>query len=159
MIDRCVPSYYHPGKAARIKIGKNIIGFFGEIHPLTKLGIKQPVCSFELFTDDLPSTKHKSVKKAYRQNNLPLVKRDYCFVIDQEQPAAKLLDIVRKSSNVIEEVTIFDCYENLENEKKSIALRVSLQPQDKTLTESEINLISEKIISTAENELNARLRS
>ncbi len=79
------------------------------------------------------------------------VKRDFAFVLDREKDAATL---VRAAAGVdkklISDVSVFDLFEgpSLGDDKKSLAIEVTLQPADKTLTEEEIEEVSAKIVES-----------
>lgn len=156
------PKYYHPHRSASLKLGKNIVGFFGELHPAVakKFDIKTRVNLFEIFADTLPN-QSKSSRKAYVQNDLPLVERDFAFLTDKNLAVG---DLIRTISSVdkqlIKEVSIFDIFSgnNIAPDKKSVALRVKIEPQEKTLTSEEIEVISKKIIEAVNKSHGASLR-
>ncbi|MBM3579703.1 MAG: phenylalanine--tRNA ligase subunit beta [Alphaproteobacteria bacterium] len=144
------PKYYHPHRSASLALGKNLVGFFGELHPgvAKKLDIKTRVNIFEIFTDALPA-QQKSGRKAYVQNDLPIVERDFAFLADVDLAVGDLIKtITNADKQLIREVSIFDIFSgnNIPVGKKSVALRVKIQPQEKTLTSDEIEVISKKII-------------
>ncbi len=150
------PKYYHPHRSAVLKLGKNIIGYFGEIHPkITKLfDLKVTINAFEVFVDNLPMQNgaKASSKKLYIANDLQQVERDFAFLLDKNQQVGDLIkQIEAADKQLIKQVEIFDIYsgKNIAEEKKSIALRVVIQPLEKTLTSQEIDVISAKIIEAA----------
>lgn len=156
------PKYYHPHRSATVKLGKNIVGFFGELHPAIskKFDLKNKVNLFEIFTDSLPSAA-KSVRKAYVQNDLPIVERDFAFLIERDLQVGELIKTISSvDKQLIKEVSIFDIFNGstIAQDKKSVALRVKIEPQEKTLTSEEIELISKKIIDSAAKNHNASLR-
>ena len=88
--------------------------------------------------------------------------RDFAFVIDEKYSSGEIINLVKKiDEQLIKDVKIFDVYqgENIDKGKKSIAFNVTLEPKDKTLTETDIEQISKKIISTVQKETGANLRS
>lgn len=162
------PKYYHPHRSATLKLGKNIIGYFGEIHPkiAKKFDIKTAINVFEIFVDALPQNfmqqSQKSVSKKYfATNDLPVVERDFAFLLDKSQTIGDLIKTIENcDKNLIKQVDIFDIYsgKNIAEGKKSIALRALIQPLEKTLTSEEIEALSKKIIDTVAKNCNADLR-
>lgn len=159
-------SYYHPGRSGVCRLGKNIIAVFGELHPsISKLhDIKERVYAFEIFTDNLPKEKVKNsfTRKAFQVSNFQAVDRDFAFLVDDSVTAQSILSAVRKAEkNILDEVSIFDVYagKNIEEGKKSVALKVKLQPKNDTLTDEEIEKISDAIIASVEKSVGAVLRA
>jgi phenylalanyl-tRNA synthetase beta chain len=156
------PKYYHPHRSASLKLGKNIVGFFGELHPAVakKFDIKNRVNLFEIFADSLPA-QSKSTRKAYVQNDFPLVERDFAFLTDKNLAVGDLIKTISSvDKKLIKEVSIFDIFSgnNIAADKKSVALRVKIEPQEKTLTSEEIEEISKKIIEAVAKTHNSSLR-
>ena len=148
--DRTAPSWYHPGRSATLKLGPQVLGYFGEVHPrvLKIFDVKGPVVAFEIFLDRMPFSKRKtSTKSKLILSPYQMVERDFAFVVNKDISADALIKAVMKAdATLIENVTIFDVFA-LEEDKKSIGIRVRLQPRDHTLTEEEIQILSDKIIS------------
>jgi phenylalanyl-tRNA synthetase beta chain len=158
-----VPSYYNPVRSGAIKMGNQILGFFGEIHPLktAKFNIKNKVNVFELYLDNLPKLQTKTTqKKKFILNDLQPIYRDFAFIVPQDLEVGKIIDVVKKiDKELIKDINLFDIYQgkNLEN-KKSIAFSVKIQPNDKTLTTEEIDVICNKIIKSVADGFDATLR-
>ena len=148
-----LPSFLHPYKSAEIIFANKVIGWFGEIHPLTlkKFGIKNnSAVAFEINLDMLPEAKGKRARKTSVTSDLQPVSRDFAFVFEAETKAADILREVRKSDPRIADAYIFDIYAGAElGGKKSIAVKVGIQPTDTTLTDEEIGKISDAIIAGA----------
>mgnify|MGYP006062597575 FL=1 len=90
------------------------------------------------------------------------VKRDFAFILDKEIPAEKLLRAVRGADKkLIREVILFDSYEGkgIRENKKSLAIAVTLQPTGSSLTEDELEALSNKIVSQVEKQLSGQLRA
>lgn len=157
------PKYYHPHRFASLKLGKNLVGFFGEIHPLIakKFELKNRVNLFEIFVDTLPNQQKSGARKAFVINDLPVVERDFAFLVDKNQAIGELLKTISGCDKVlVKEVNIFDIYsgKNIDESKKSVALRVKMQPAEKTLTSEEIDAVSKKIIDAVVKSHQAALR-
>lgn len=153
-LSREVPTWYHPGRAGRIALGgKNVLGTFGELHPaiLKALDIETPVMAFELNMDALPLPK-AAKRNALAASDYQPVVRDFAFVLDAACPAGDLLAAINKAEKLlIRDVTVFDVYQGkgVAEDKKSIAVSVTLQADDRTLTDAEIDAASKAIIASA----------
>ncbi len=160
------PSWFHPGRCGSLQFGpKTIIGHFGEIHPsvLEALDVEGPVVAFELLLDDIPAPKSKPTKTKPRlelSDFMPL-SRDFAFLVDRGVKAADIVKAAQGADKVlITEVSVFDVYEGkgIPEGKKSLAIAVTLQPRDKTLTEAEIDVIASKIVAEITKKTGAQLR-
>lgn len=159
------PGWYHPGRSGCLRLGPAVLATFGEIHPalLTACDAEGPMVGCEIFLSAIPQSRSAgSARPLLKLEALQSVARDFAFVVDRGVPAAKLIKAVRDADkNLIREVTVFDVYEGkgIDSGKKSVALSVTLQPTDKTLTDTEIEAISSKITSTVEKATGAVLRA
>jgi len=166
-LEAAAPSWYHPGRSATIKLGaKNILAYFGEIHPdiLEILDISGPVCGFEIFLDSLPEAKKKptKTKPALNLSPYPRVKRDFAFVVDQSVAAATLLRAAAGADKkLIQSVDIFDVFTGsaLGEGKKSIAIEVTILSAESTLTDAQIDALGAKIIANVTKSTGGVLRS
>jgi len=161
-IDTNTPNWYHPGRSGNIISKENeIIGSFGEIHPIIISKFELPIISaFEIFMENIftKSKKGQKLKPEFKPTNLPSVKRDFSFDLPQSVSAETLLSAVRScGEDMIDEIKLFDQF--IENEeKKSLAFEVTITPKINTLTEDEIEKISVSIISSVENATGGKLR-
>jgi len=158
-----LPKYYHPHRYAAVKLGKNLVGYFGEIHPAIakKFDLKNRVNIFEIFVDALPQTQKSSARKAFIANDLQTVERDFAFLVNKDQAIGELIKTISNcDKQLIKEVNIFDIFsgKNIAPDKKSVALRVKIQPVEKTLTSDEIDVIGKKIIESVAKFYGASLR-
>ena len=157
-------NWYHPGRAGKIILGKFNLGTFGEIHPkvLEYFNINERVFCFEFLLEDLPPHKNKGVTKKYiNLSPFQPVQRDFSFVVPKDLEAQKLIHSISKSVKDIINIDIFDIYQGQEinYDKKSIAISVTLQPKNTTFSEQELNNISKQIIANAEKYCEAKLRN
>jgi phenylalanyl-tRNA synthetase beta chain len=161
------PAWFHPGRSGTIQIGpQNVLGYFGELHPraLQALDAEGPLAAFEVMLDRIPEPKAKAtrMKPALDLSSFQPVERDFAFVVDR---AVKAADIVRAAQNVdkklISNVTVFDIYEGkgIEPGKKSIAIAVTLQPREKTMTDEEIEAMGQKIVAEVSKRTGGILRA
>jgi len=169
-IDDETPSYYHPGKSGRIFLNKGkekIVAFFGDIHPgiLKKLDIKvEALVGFEIFLDNLkqPKKSLKNQKTQFKYSDFQKSERDFAFVLDKNFKVYELIEIIYSvDKELIKSVKVFDVYEgtNIPDGKKSIALNVTIQSLEKTLTDDDLNKINQLIISAVESKISAKIRS
>ena len=170
VISNKTKKWYHPGRSGLISLGSANgpkLGYFGEIHPsiIKKLDLRTDnILGFEIFLDNIPQSRKKirETKSQFLVSDYQKVVRDFAFVIDEKYSSGEIINLVKKIDiELIKEVKIFDVYQgdNISKGKKSIAFNVTLEPKDKTLTESEIEQISKKIISTVQETTGATLRS
>ncbi|MGL4495296.1 MAG: phenylalanine--tRNA ligase subunit beta, partial [Beijerinckiaceae bacterium] len=161
------PDYFHPGRSAKLQFGpKMIVGAFGELHPrtLAALDVKGPVVAFEILLDLLPPPKAKptKVKPKLGLSDFQPVTRDFAFVVARDVAAGDLVKTALAAERaLITDVGVFDIYEGagVGDGKKSVALEVTLQPRDKTLTDAEIDAVAAKIIAEIGKRYNATLRA
>ena len=156
------PSYYHPGRSGSIitKNKQNLLAYFGEVHPK----IIDNTFGFEIFLENLVKYKsqNKKNKPSITFSDYQKSDRDFAFVVNKDFQAQELIEIISNVDNsLIKNIKIFDVYEgeNIPNDKKSIALKVTIQSDYKTLNEKDLNEISQKIISNVEEKASAKLRS
>jgi phenylalanyl-tRNA synthetase beta chain len=160
------PAWFHPGRSGTIQIGpQNVLGAFGELHPraLAALKAEGPLVAFEVILENIPEPKAKATRAKPVLDLSPFqpVERDFAFVVDASVKAA---DIVRAAQGVdkklIVGVTVFDVYEGkgIEPGKKSIAIAVTMQPRDKTMTDAEIDALAAKIVAEVSKKTSGVLR-
>ena len=168
--DTKTPSYYHPGKSGRVFLNKEKekeVAFFGDIHPniLKKLDIKiEALVGFEIFLDNIKQPKKllKDQKTRYKFSDFQKSERDFAFILDKNFKVQELIEVISNvDKDLIKLVKVFDVYEgkNIPDDKKSIALNVTIQSSEKTLNEDDLNKINETIISTVESKIDAKIRS
>ncbi|MDD3809936.1 MAG: phenylalanine--tRNA ligase subunit beta [Erysipelotrichaceae bacterium] len=153
--------FYHPGRSAYIKMGKDIIGVVGCIHPLMakKYDVKDVyVCELNLaalLTMKTPNLKAGIIPQ------YPAVMRDVAFVMAKDVYSYDVIrKIVQASKGLATNVTLFDEYmgEHVGVGEKSVAFKVMLQDPKKTLDENTINQTMENIIKAVEKQFKANLR-
>lgn len=164
MIAAEAPSWFHPGRSGALKLGPKVtLGVFGELHPelLTALGIDAPIAAFELYLDAVPSRRKGLTKPALDASDLQAVKRDFAFLIKRDVPAG---EVIRAASGVdralITDVSVFDVFtgQGVPEGKKSLAIEVTLQPREKTLTDAEIEVVAAKIVEAVIKATGGELR-
>ena len=159
------PSYYHPGRSGVLRLGKNILGYFGELHPkvLKAYDIKDRLVAFEVYLDNIPLPREttKKTKKELELFPFQAVDKDLAFIVDKEVSAINIIAAAKNADKeYIVDVRVFDVYEgdNLPEGKKSIALGLTFQPKNKTFTDAEIETLMNKVIREVEKKTNGILR-
>ena len=148
------PAWYHPGRVGTLGLGPNALATFGELHPgvLAELGAEGPMVGFEVMIDALPRPKAKATraKPPLAASDYPAAERDFAFILDGGVPASDVERAARNAEKtLIKAVTVFDVYAGpgIEADKKSLAITVLLEAQDRTLTDPEIDAAAAKIVA------------
>jgi phenylalanyl-tRNA synthetase beta chain len=160
-------AWSHPGRGGAIKLGPKLtIGWFGEVHPavLAAFDVTGPIAAFELDLHAVPEPRRKgtAAKPALKLNDLMPLSRDFAFVVDRNVNAAAILRAARNADkSVIADVNVFDVFEgaHVGEGKKSVAIAVTLQPSEKTLTDEEIDRVSGAIVAAVEKATGGVLRT
>jgi phenylalanyl-tRNA synthetase beta chain len=163
---RAAPAWFHPGRSGCLRLGpKTVLACFGEIHPevLAALDVAGPAAAFEVDLAALPPEKRKALAKP-RLNvaDLLAVRRDFAFVLDQEVAAGDVIKaVLAADKRLIASVNVFDLFEgaSLGPGKKSLALEVTLQPTEKTLTDDEIESVVAKVVAEVKKATGGAIRS
>ena len=149
-------SEIHPGIGAKILLDRKEIGIIGRVHPNI---VKDEVYVFEMNADSLMQ-KVKPLK--YREANVyPAIVKDMAFIIDNNIAVSDIIDTIRKAGGrTLTDINIFDVYkgDNIESDKISIAISLTFEDYNKTLSNEEVNKIFTKIIEEVKNKHNAILR-
>ncbi len=159
------PGYFHPGRSAILKIGQKLLANVGEIHPEIAdfYGFDKSILAFEIFYENIPMPKKVKVSRPMLKTSpLQSVTREFAFVIDETTPAEKLAQIAKSTNkDLIREALIFDVYkgENIPKGKKSIAIKIIIQPNLETLTDDDLEKISTDLINVVNTKLSGSLRS
>jgi phenylalanyl-tRNA synthetase beta chain len=164
-ITRGAPDWFHPGRSASLQLGpKIVLAHFGEVHPqvLRALDVAAPVAACEVFLGALPGEKHKVQKRPpLSAGDLLPVTRDFAFILDKDVPAGDVVRAAQAADRaLITRVGVFDVFEggSVGANKKSVAIEVTLEPKEKTLTDQEIDLVSKKIISEVKRVTGGEIR-
>jgi phenylalanyl-tRNA synthetase beta chain len=160
------PAWFHPGRSGTIQIGpQNVIGYFGELHPraLEALDAQGPLMAFEAILEKIPEPKAKATRARPALDLSPFqpVTRDFAFVVDRSVKAADLVRAAQTADRaLITAVTVFDVYEGkgIDPGKKSLAIAVTIQPRDKTMTDAEIDALGAKIVAEVSKRTGGVLR-
>ena len=155
-------NFLHPGRQAQIIYEDVVVGYFGEVHPLVQeaYGIAERtyvanidlsvICKKANFT-----VKYEGIAK------FPSVVRDISLVMDKSLTAGEIEKIIRSESGaILESLELFDIYEGerIGADKKSMAYSITFRNKEKTLEESEISAVMDKILKGLQT-IGAVLRS
>jgi phenylalanyl-tRNA synthetase beta chain len=160
------PAFLHPGRSATLQFGpKNVAGWFGELHPaaLEALDAEGPLVAFEIVLDAIPAAKARPTKakpKLERSEFMP-VSRDLAFVVAESTAAGDILKSALGADRaLIAAADVFDVYRGpgVPEGSKSVAIAVTLQPRERTLTDSEIEAAIAKVVAEVGKKTGATLR-
>ncbi|MCO5073911.1 MAG: phenylalanine--tRNA ligase subunit beta [Rhizobiaceae bacterium] len=160
------PAWYHPGRSGTIKLGPKVtLGTFGEFHPRTLEGldVSGPLCGFEVFIDAIPEPKAKPTrtKPKLELSAFQAVRRDFAFVVDHGVQAATLVRAALSADKkLITGVNVFDTFEGpaLGEGRKSVAIEVSIQPVDKTLSDEDFEALAGRVVDNVKKQTGGVLR-
>ena len=161
---------YHPGRSGSVTLKSEKgphLAYFGEIHPAVTKSMDfkdKNIFGFEIFLKNIPepNKKLRQTKKSFKASDYQKSERDFAFVVDKIFKIGALEKIIREvDETLIQSVTTFDVYQgdNIPKDKKSVAISVTLQAIDKTLTENDLEQISKRIIDTVSEKTGATIRS
>ena len=161
------PSWAHPGRGGRVTLGPKVtLAWFGEVHPavLAAFDVAGPVAALEVDLDAIPEPRRKPTraKPALKLSDLMPVSRDFAFVVDRDVPAAAILRAARGADKaLIADASVFDAFEGsyVGEGRKSVAIAVTLQPQERTLTDEEIDKVSAAVVAAIEKATGGTLRT
>ena len=151
---RVAPEWYHPGRSGALALGpKNILAYFGELHPATleALGYESRIVACEVMLDAIPTTKAKA-RVALQKSDFQPADRDFAFVVNADMAADDLLRAAAGADKaLVQSVKLFDVYagKGVEEGKKSLAITLRLQAPDRTLTDADIEAVSQKVVAAA----------
>jgi len=162
--------YYNPGRSGSVNLKSENgprLAFFGEIHPaiVSNVDLKeQNVCGFEIFIKNIPEPKKKYrlTKKNYFVSEFQKSERDFAFVIDKNYKAGELEKLISEADkDLIKKVLIFDVFEgeNVPEGSKSVAVNVTIQSMEKTLSQKDLDQVSQKIINIVKTKTGGTIRS
>ena len=161
------PPWFHPGRSGSIRQGpKNVIGAFGEFHPdvLELLDAEGPLAGFELILDSIPAPRARPTrtKPPLDLSDLQPVRRDFAFVLDRKVEAAHVIRAAQGADKkLISGVAVFDHFEGdaIGPGKKSLAIEVTLQPSERSLTDEEIDAVAARVVAEVTRETGGALRT
>ena len=164
-IDRSQSILYHPGQSAELYMGKKLIARYGKIHPMILENFsKLPYTfGFELFYENLPiETMHRKNSNKLNDSSFQFSEKDFSFIFEKNQ---NLFEVYRMlmgiDKKLIQKVEFFDEYNSSEigDDSKSVTFKITLQSNEKTLEEEDLEKIHQAIVEKISDKFNAKLRS
>jgi phenylalanyl-tRNA synthetase beta chain len=161
------PAWFHPGRSGTLQMGpQTVLGHFGELHPqaLEALDAEGPLVAFEVILERIPEPKAKATraKPVLELSPFQPVERDFAFIVDRTVKAGDILRAAQAADRkLIAGVNVFDVYEGkgVAQDKKSIAIAVTIQPREKTMTDEEIDALGKKIVAEVTKKTGGALRA
>ena len=153
---------YHPGRCAKVMLGDEVLGVFGQIHPTVaaRYGAACPLYTAEIDFDKLFAA--RTAEKVYKPlPKFPAITRDFSLVCDEELEVGKIIAVMKKAGGrQAEDVRLFDIYRGpqIGEGKKSVSLRMTLRAEDHTLTVEDADKVSKKVLTLLDRELGLTLR-
>ena len=144
----------HPGISADILLDRKRIGIMGRVHP--------KVCKDEVYVCELSlnalMTKVKPLK--YKEaSKYPTIVKDVAFIVPKAMPSSEVETVIKKAGGrLLSDIKVFDVYEKLENDKKSIAYNLTFMDSNRTLTDEEVMNVFDNIIKKVRTTLEVELR-
>ena len=158
-------AWWRPGRSASLRLGKNALAAFGELHPATlaAMDVEGPLLAFEVVLDLIPEPKRgrAKTKPALKLSPFMPLTRDFAFVVDKAVAGGDLeRALVGADRQLVASARVFDVYvgPGVPDGKTSIAVEVVIQPRDATLSDVEIEDLSRKLVAAAEKATGAVLR-
>ncbi len=154
---------YHPGRCAEICINNDVIGIFGQVHPLVaqNYGVDAPIYACELDFDKIFASMNEN--RLYTPlPKFPATTRDFSFVCDETLEVGTIkAEMAKSGGKLVEDIALFDIYRGPQvgENKKSVSFRVTLRAADRTLTVEEAEKVSAKILAGLEKDLGISLRA
>ncbi len=159
------PDYYHPKRSGVLRLGKNIIAQFGEIHPaiLEEMGAKNTVVGFEVFLENIPAKRNKNgaAKPLLKLSPFQPLSRDFAFIVKDDVNANDVIRAAKSADKkLITKAEIFDIYtgKGIDDGHKSLALNITIQPIEATLTDEQLEEIMNNVIDAIANKCGGVLR-
>jgi phenylalanyl-tRNA synthetase beta chain len=163
--------WWHPGRSARLQLGpRAVLAEFGALHPgvLKALDVDGPLYGFEITLEAVPEPKKKAVKTrpALKLSPFMPLTRDFAFIVPGDKPSGELVRAAQGANKeggdkaLIASARVFDVYQGpgVPEGEKSVALEVTFQPTDKTLTDVEIEALCARVITAVEKASGGKLR-
>ncbi len=154
----------HPGRAARVTAGGRLTGRLGELHPdvIADLDLRaERVYVAELAIAGLAGGQ-PTPYRVTAPSRQPTVERDLAIIVDADRPAAEVEAAIRRHGGpLLRDVALFDLYRGrpLAETDKSLAYRLTLRDDERTLTEAELDAAVAGVVAGLSDELGARFRT
>ena len=157
----------HPGRTASLWLNRTKLGIFGQLHPqlAEEKDLPENVYVFELHLEPLVAfldQAYLQTPKFKAYSTYPSVERDLAFFAPVDLTVADIINAMRKAGGrTLVDVKLFDEYkgENVEAGKRSLAFSLVYRAMDKTLKDSDVDPIHDKIRKSLTKQFSVELRS
>ncbi|QQR69903.1 MAG: phenylalanine--tRNA ligase subunit beta [Alphaproteobacteria bacterium] len=154
---------YHPGQSGILKLGDRVLARFGAVHPrlLSAMDVSGSWVAAEVFLGLLPPAREGTARPALKVLPLQPVTRDFAFVVPDSVSAGALAKAARAADRrLIAGAEVFDIFTgpSLGEGMKSLAVAVTIQPIERTLTEQDMKELCARILAKVESDVGGRLR-
>jgi phenylalanyl-tRNA synthetase beta chain len=164
-VTRDAPGWYHPGRSGVMWLGKSEIARFGELHPdiIAHYDLRGSCAAFEVFLDVVPPARagRGPARSLLKISPYQPVERDFAFVVAADTASEVVLRAAKGADKkLITGVRLFDIFQgaSLGDGKKSLAISVTIQPTEATLTDAEIDAVAEKVTAAVSKATGGVLR-
>ena len=156
----------HPGRCARISVNGQAVGWLGELHPKWRQQWELPQAPL-VFEIQLKALLERPVPVASPVPKLQAVERDIAVVVKEDTSHQALMNCIQSAptQGLLQEAVLFDLYRptkeggSVAMDEKSLAVRLTIQSIDTTLTDTEIEQVVQSVVKHLSQQLNARLRT
>lgn len=149
---------WHPGRCAELRVNGKPVAHAGELHPrvIAALNLPERSCAFAVILSELPVA---GVTKAPAIWNFPAVVQDVALVVNAKTTAADLAAALKLGAgSLLESIVLFDRYDQMADDKVSLAFTLTFRASDRTLTSDEVARYRDQAIAQAAKTLGAVLR-
>jgi len=157
---RCEHDWLHPGQSAELVVDDRSAGWLGQLHPASEkeLDLGQAIFVAEL---DIASISESALPAHQDTGRFPAIRRDLAVVVADEHAAADLLESLRKEAgDLLEKAVVFDQYRGKGIEKgcRSLAIGLIFRHVSRTLKDSEVDELIDRMVARLEERFDAKLR-
>lgn len=153
---------FHPGRCATLTIKGEKAGVIGQIHPSVCQNFKIDTEVYAAFISFEVVAKYATADRHYKAlPKFPAVTRDIAVIVDKSVAVGDIVKIIKgQKTDILEDCKLFDIYEGaqLGEGKKSVAYSITFRGADRTLTDEDVNPVTENILKELSEKLNAQLR-
>lgn len=153
---------FHPGRCANILVGGKKIGVFGEVHPEVSENFECPERTYIAVIEKLPLIENSNYSVKFKElPKYPAITRDIAMLVKDDVMVRDIEKVlIQKGRSILESFKLFDVYKGsqLPEGMKSVAYSLVFRGEDRTLTDSEVQKVMDKIIEGLSSTLGAQLR-
>jgi phenylalanyl-tRNA synthetase beta chain len=150
---------WHPGRCAEFRVAGKIVAHAGELHPrvIATLNLPARTCAFAVILSELPEAKLGAAPKIW---NMPAAVQDIALVVSKNVSASEVENSLRMGAGeLLESINLFDRYDQIGDEKVSLAFTLTFRAADRTLTAEEVSGYRDEAVKRAGKDCGAVLRS